>query len=335
MLSHSSGEGDYSGEETGKVKASMKAMTPWAGYSVTDRLSVWAALGYGTGDLTLTPLTPVEQAAQKTDITMTLAAAGARGTLVDGDGPKLDAVADARWVQTTSEKVTALAGNGGNLRATQANVTRVRLGIEGSWTMALDDKGTTLTPRFSFGVRRDGGDAETGFGADIGGGLTFAMPASGLMLSLEGRGLMIHEADGLIDTGYQASVGYDPAPSSDLGLSLSLRQSFGGSATGGKDTLFSRELMDGLAANGNDGGSQRLEGKIGYGMPAFGDRFTGTPEFGFAVSGTERAYSLGWRLSREGSDAGMFQSSLEATRHESANDNDPEHAIGFRFSARF
>ena len=335
VLSHSSGEGDYSGDETGKVKASMKAMTPWAGYSVTDRLSVWAALGYGTGDLTLTPLTPVDQPAQKTDITMTLAAAGARGTLVDGDGPKLDAVADARWVRTTSEKVTALAENGGNLRATQANVTRVRLGIEGSWTMALDDKGTTLTPRFSFGVRRDGGDAETGFGADIGGGLTFAMPASGLMLSLEGRGLMIHEADGLIDTGYQASVGYDPAPSSDLGLSLSLRQSFGGSATGGKDTLFSREVMDGLAANGNDGGSQRLEGKIGYGLPAFGDRFTGTPEFGFAVSGTERAYSLGWRLSREGSDAGTFQSSLEATRHESANDNDPEHAIGFRFSARF
>ncbi len=338
VLSHSSGEGDYSGEETGKVKASITAMTPWAGYRVSDRLSVWAALGYGTGDLTLTPKNPLTQEdlpAKKTDIAMTLAAAGARGTLVDGDGPKLDAVADARWVRTTSEQVTALAENGGNLQATQANVTRVRLGLEGSWAMALDDKGTTLTPRFSFGVRRDGGDAETGFGADIGGGLTFAMPASGLMLSLQGRGLIIHEADGLSDTGYQASIGYDPAPSSNLGLSLSLHQSFGGSATGGKDALFSREVMDGLAANGNDGGSQRLEGKIGYGMPVFGDRFTGTPEFGFAVSRTERAYSLGWRLSREGLDAGTFQSSLEATRRESANDNDPEHGIGFRFTARF
>ena len=338
VLSHSSGEGGYSGDATGKVKASMTAMAPWAGYSVTDRLSVWGALGYGTGDLTLTsknPKTQKDQPAQKTDIAMTLAAAGVRGTLVDGDGPKLDAVADARWVRTTSEKVIVSAENGGNLWATQANVTRVRLGLEGSWAMALDDKRTTLTPRFSFGVRRDGGDAETGFGADIGGGLTFAMPASGLMLSLEGRGLIIHEADGLSDTGYQASVGYDPAPSSDLGLSLSLRQSFGGSATGGKDTLFSRELMDGLTANGNDGGSQRLEGKIGYGMPAFGDRFTSTPEFGFAVSGTERTYSLGWRLSREGLDAGTFQSSLEATRRESANDNDPEHGIGFRFTARF
>ena len=338
VLSHSSGEGGYSGDATGKVKASMTAMAPWAGYSVTDRLSVWGALGYGTGDLTLTPKNPKtqkDQPAQKTDIAMTLAAAGVRGTLVDGDGPKLDAVADARWVRTTSEKVTVSAENGGNLRATQANVTRVRLGLEGSWAMALDDKGTTLTPHFSFGMRRDGGDAETGFGADFGGGLIFAMPASGLMLSLEGRGLINHEADGLSDTGYQASVGYDPAPSSDLGLSLSLRQSFGGSATGGKDTLFSRELMDGLTANGNDGGSQRLEGKIGYGMPAFGDRFTGTPEFGFAVSGTERAYSLGWRLSREGLDAGTFQSSLEATRRESANDNDPEHGIGFRFTARF
>ena len=179
---------------------------------------------------------------------MTLAAAGVRGTVVDGEGPKLDAVADARWVRTTSEKVTASAENGGNLSATQADATRLRLGLEGSWAVALDDKGATLTPRLSFGVRHDGGDAETGFGVDIGGGVTLAMPARGLSVSLEGRGLLTHEAKGLRDSGFGGTIAWDPAPSSNRGLSLSLRQSVGGSATGGKDALFSREVMEGLAA---------------------------------------------------------------------------------------
>ena len=337
VLSHSSGEGEYNGEAAGKVEASMTALTPWAGYKVTERLSVWGALGYGTGELTLTPKNPLtqkDQPAQKTDIAMTLAAAGVRGTLLEGDGPKLDAVADARWVRTTSDKVTASAGNGGNLSATQADVTRLRLGLEGSWAVALDDEGATVTPRLSFGVRHDGGDAETGFGADIGGGVTLALPASGLSVSLEGRGLLTHEAKGLSDTGFGGTIAWDPAPSSNRGLSLTLRQSFGGSATGGKDALFSREAMDGLAANGNGGGNRRLEGRIGYGLPVFGDRFTGTPEIGFGLSDDGRDYSLGWRLTREGRDAGSFEFALEATRRESANDNDPEHGIGFRLGWR-
>ena len=337
VLSHSSGEGGYSGDAAGKVEASMTALTPWAGYKVTERLSVWGALGYGKGGLALTPKNPQTQKdepAQKTDIAMTLAAAGVRGTVVDGEGPKLDAVADARWVRTTSEKVTASAENGGNLSATQADATRLRLGLEGSWAVALDDKGATVTPRLSFGVRHDGGDAETGFGVDIGGGVTLAMPARGLSVSLEGRGLLTHEAKGLRDSGFGGTIAWDPAPSSTRGLSLSLRQSVGGSATGGKDALFSREVMEGLAANGN-GGNRRLEGRIGYGLAVFGDRFTGTPEIGFGLSDGGRDYSLGWRLTREGRDAGSFEFSFEATRRESANDNDPEHGIGFRLTARF
>ena len=187
----------------------------------------------------------------------------------------------------------------------------------GSWAVALDDKGATVTPRLSFGVRHDGGDAETGFGVDIGGGVTLAMPARGLSVSLEGRGLLTHEAKGLSDSGFGGMIAWDPAPSSNRGLSLSLRQSVGGSATGGKDALFSREVMEGLAANGN-GGNRRLEGRIGYGLAVFGDRFTGTPEIGFGLSDGGRDYSLGWRLTREGRDAGSFEFSFEATRRESA-----------------
>ena len=325
VLSNSRGKGGYGGDAGGRVEASMTALTPWAGYKVSERLSVWGALGYGAGELTLTPKA---QPGQNTDLAMRLAAGGARGTVVDGDGPKLDAVADARWVRTTSEKVSS---SDGHLAATSADVTRLRLGLEGSWAMTLDDQGATVTPRLSFGVRHDGGDAETGFGADIGGGVLLAIPARGLSVSLEGRGLLVHEAKGFIDTGFGASVAWDQAPSSKRGLSLTVRHSVGGSATGGKDALFSREVMDGLAANGN----QRLEGRVGYGLAVYGDRFTGTPELGYGLSDSGRDLSLGWRLTREGRDAGSFEASLETTRRETANDNDPEHGIGFRLTARW
>ena len=326
VLSNSRGKGGYGGDAGGRVEASMTALTPWAGYKVSERLSVWGALGYGAGELTLTPKAQPEQ---NTDLAMRLAAGGARGTVVDGEGPKLDAVADARWVRTTSEKVSSSDGH--HLAATSADVTRLRLGLEGSWAMTFDDQGATVTPRLSFGVRHDGGDAETGFGADIGGGVLLAMPARGLSVSLEGRGLLTHEAKGFSDTGFGASVAWDQARSSKRGLSLTVRHSAGGSAAGGKDALFSREVMDGLAANGN----QRLEGRVGYGLAVYGERFTGTPELGYGLSDSGRDLSLGWRLTREGRDAGSFEASLETTRRETANDNDPEHGIGFRLTARW
>ena len=328
VLSHSRGEGGYRGDAAGKVEASMTALTPWAGYRVSERVSVWGALGYGAGEFTLTPK---EQPGRKTDIAMTLAAGGARRTVVDGDGPRLDAVADARLVQTTWEKVSS---SDGDLAATSADATRLRLGLEGSWAMALGGREGTVTPRLSIGVRHDGGEAETGFGADIGGGVTLAMPVRGLSVSLEGRGLLAHEAKGLNDSGFEASVAWDQAPSSKRGLSLTLRQSVGGPATGGQEALFSREVMDGLAENGTSG-NQRLEGRVGYGLGLYGDRFTGTPEIGYARSDSGRDLSLGWRLTRAARDAGSFEASLEVTRRETANDNDPERGIGFRLAARW
>ena len=102
--------------------------------------------------------------------------------------------------------------------------------------------------------------------------------------------------------------------------------------------------MEGLAANDNgEGGddelkSRRLELKFGYGLSAFGDRFTWTPEVGVGLSDTGRDYSLGWRLvlGGSGSDGGSLELSFEARRRESANDDtDPVHEVGLRLTARF
>ena len=339
VVSHSIGEGGYRGEGSGDIEVSVTALTPWAGYAVTERLSVWGAAGYGAGEL---KLTPGDDPALKTDLGMTLAAAGARGTLIDGDGPKLDAVTDARWVRTTTARVSS-ASDGGTLASASAEVTRLRLGLEGWWPLALGEgtfgKGATVTPRLALGVRHDGGDAETGFGADIGGGVALAAPAHGLRVSLEGRGVLTHEAAGLRDRGVAGTLAWNPPPSG-RGPGLTLTQSIGAGASGGTEALLSRDTLGGLAANDNDndngGGRRRLEARFDYGIGTFGDRFTMTPEIGLGLSDAGRDYSLGWRLTRAGSGAGSLELSLRARRRESANgDTPPEHGIGFSVTARW
>ena len=339
VVSHSIGEGGYRGEGSGDIEVSVTALTPWAGYAVTERLSVWGAAGYGAGEL---KLTPGDDPALKTDLGMTLAAAGARGTLIDGDGPKLDAVTDARWVRTTTARVSS-ASDGGTLASASAEVTRLRLGLEGWWPLALGEgtfgKGATVTPRLALGVRHDGGDAETGFGADIGGGVALAAPAHGLRVSLKGRGVLTHEAAGLRDRGVAGTLAWNPPPSG-RGPGLTLTQSIGAGASGGTEALLSRDTLGGLAANDDDndngGGRRRLEARFDYGIGTFGDRFTMTPEIGLGLSQAGRDYSLGWRLTRAGSGAGSLELSLRARRRESANgDTPPEHGIGFSVTARW
>ena len=340
VISNSVGEGGYRGAvpatatagAAGKIEATVTALTPWAGYAVTDRLSVWGAAGYGAGGLTLTP---GDGPALKADLKMMLAAAGARGALVGGDGPKLDMVGDVRWVRTTTASVSSSASDGGRLESAEAEVTRLRFGLDGSWPLALDD-GAAVTPRLAFGLRHDGGDAETGFGADIGGGVTFEGPAQGLTVSLEGRGVLTHEASGFRDRGLAGTLAWDPQPSTGRGPRLTLTQSVGAGASGGKDALLARETLEGLAANDDGDGRRRLEARFGYGIGVSGGRFTMTPEIGLGLSEAGRDYSLGWRLTRTGSGPGSLELSLEARRRESANDNTPpEHGIGLRLTARF
>ena len=274
---------------------------------------------------------------------MAMGAAGMRGEVLtpppDG-GLALALKGDARFTRTASEATKDAAGVG-NLAAASADVWLVRTGIEGSRRFAPGGAaaGLVLTPSFELGVRLDGGDAETGLGVDLGGGLAFAAPKQGIALDLKARGLVAHEAPGFREWGASASLAWDPRPSTDRGLALTLRQSWGGSPTGGMDALLGRETLAGLAANENGdttASAGRLEARFGYGIGVSGDRFTMTPEIGLGLSEAGRDTTLGWRLTRTGSGPGSLELSLEARRRESANDNTPpEHGIGLRLTARF
>ena len=202
--------------------------------------------------------------------------------------------------------------------------------------MALEGGGS-LEPALELGLRHDGGDAETGWGVDVGGGLRRHDPALGLSAEVSGRGLIAHEAAGLKGRGVSGSLAWDPDPSSDRGPSLSLTQTLGAQAAGGADALLGRQTLADLAANDNGFASRRLELKLGYGVPAFGDRFTATPELGIGLSDAGREYRLGWRLGLAPGGASSFELGIEATRKEPANDagTAPEHGIRLKLEARF
>ncbi len=344
-LGHSTGTGGYreggscAGDQCGgRVEATLTGVYPYAGLTLTDRLSAWAAAGYGAGELTLIP---EGVAAMTADLAMSMGAAGLRSELLkpeNGEGLALAVKGDARFTRTSSK---AVGSGDGKLEAADADVWLLRTGIEGARRFALGDggDGAAVTPSVELGLRLDGGDAETGVGADMGGGLAFADPRRGLVFESSARGLIAHEASGFREWGASVSFGFDPRPETERGLALSLTQSWGASPSGGMDALLGRETLAGLAAN-DDGGrfeaSSRLEGELGFGLAAFGGAFTGTPNIGFGLSDNARDYRLGWRLTSAVPGDPGFEVSLDATRRETANDDTPaEHGIMLRGTIRW
>ena len=164
------GLGGYSGPSGGQMTTSMTGFYPWVGYQVNDRVSVWGTTGYGTGSLSLTP---DGASALETGVSMMMSAVGTRGDLVGSratGGFALAFKADAFLVNAASD---LLDGAAGRLNASEAGVTRVRTALEGSRGFNLRGGRLSLTPSGEVGLRRDGGDAETGAGMDVGGGLAF------------------------------------------------------------------------------------------------------------------------------------------------------------------
>ena len=257
-----------------------------------------------------------------------MSALGGRSVLLEAPadgGLELAATSDAMLVQTTSDEVR---GSGGSLAAAEADVTRLRIGLEGSW------RGIgALEPSFEIGLRQDGGDAETGFGADIGAGLAWTAPERGIAAEVRARGLLTHEDSSFKERGFAGSFTWDPDPASDLGPSLALRQTVGAQAYGGVDALLRPDSAEELIAASDDEDdlrNRRLKATLGYGLSTFGGRYVTTPALGFGLTEAEREYSHGWRLAEARGDGLVFGLDIEAVRRERVTgDAGPEHRVVF------
>ena len=330
-LAHSRGQGGYHGlssASSGHVASSVTGLYPWMGYTLSDRVSVWGVTGYGKGALTLTPGAGT---ALESGLSMAMAAGGLRGELTDSmvAGFGLAFKADALWVGTATDGVE---GPGGNLAATSAAVTRYRTALEASRGYRFE-RGLSLQPSLEVGLRRDGGDAETGAGVDIGGGLIVSDAATGLSADFRVRMLLAHQDEEFRERGMSLSFGYNPTPSTPLGFLAKLTPSWGGQATSGAQALWGRDTMAGMADGGPAAGG-RLEAELGYGMPV-GGRLVGMPSFGIGASGHGRDYRLGYGLTVAQGGAMHFELGIDANRRESPSQGTAEHGVLGRLTARW
>ena len=294
-LSVSSAEGsfDQPGVDSGAVESTLTSVNPYVRYRASDRLSAWGLLGYGAGDMTMTQAANNNRGeiVTRTDLSMRLGAAGARGVLLEADesgGIDLALRGDAFLVQMESEKAA-------NTVATKADASRLRLVLEAGRSFGLGE-GAVLVPGLELGLRHDGGDAETGAGVELGGRIRFADAGSGLTVEANARTLVAHEDSSYREWGAGGSLRLDPG-ASGRGLSLSLAPVWG-TPSSGVERLWSARDAAGLAPGGEFEAERRLEGEVGYGLGAFGGRGRVTPYAGLGLAEAgDRTWRAGARWS--------------------------------------
>ena len=320
-LSDGDGRFDDSGATTGAkgdLESKMRTVSPYVRFNLSERVSAWGLGGWGTGDMTI-EFDDDSMASVRPDIDMRMAAAGVRGTLMEQDeagGMDLALKADVFFVRTESDKVP-------NSVETNADASRLRLALEGGRSVGLSD-GAMVRPALELGVRHDDGDAETGTGVEVGGGITYANPSSGLSVEAKARVLLAHADSDYEEWGASATAQIDPGVGG-RGLSFSLTSTLG-VASSASERLWGAQDARAFAPDGGAFDADRsLRAEASYGMPVFAGRFTGTPNLGFRMwDGGLRDWRIGWRLTPTGLHAAGFEVNLDAMRREATDDSEQE-----------
>ena len=306
-MSHSRGDGSYG---QGTLENNLTSLNPYVQFALTERLSLWGTAGYGWGDL---HLAMDSGETLHTDVAFTMGAVGGRGVLMQNpSGFELATRSDFMFTNTESE---AVAGEEGNLAAAEGAAHRLRVILEGTQPIPLAE-GRSLTPTFELGLRHDFGDAETGFGVELGARVAYADPALGLTVEGTIRGLVAHEDDGYDEWGASANIRVAPGLNGH-GLSVSLQPTWG-AAQSGVQGLWSRQATAGLASTANGPQSGRVSTEVGYGLPVLSAGLL-TPYAGTVLTdGPDRTYRVGTRLRLDGGWAQGLELSLEGTRQVSS-----------------
>ena len=315
VVSHSRGQGTYAHPTAtgGAVASSLTALHPYAGYKFNERTSIWGVLGYGVGEMSLTPERSVT--ALETGLMNAMAAVGGRMALLVRSGParrfELAIRSDARLTNTASDGVGAMAGAAGQTH-------RVRMMLEGSGVMPLASGGV-LKPRLEAGLRYDAGDAETGAGLEVGGGLGYAFGR--LSLEVNARGLLAHRDTQYEEWGFSGAVAYTP---SEDGRGVSLRLGSGWGATqSGVQSLWRRQDASDLVRHAEFDAAQRYQVELRYGLDGLKGRVRWTPYIGVdSGGGSSQALRLGVTLTS----GRRFDAGLELGRRQGGPGAGPEHA---------
>ncbi len=216
------------------------------------------------------------------------------------------------FMRMTSDEVSTAAGN---LAATEADAHRLRVVLEGSRPVTWPE-GQRVTPTIEVGLRHDWGDAETGFGLELGGRVQYADPAWGLTLDGAVRGLLAHEDRDYKEWGASGTLRIDPGPTGQ-GLALTLAPAWGGDRERrGRPVVAADHGGPGAARQPADPGGSAERGG-GLRLRALRHR-TPDPLCGHGALGWRGPYRVGGRLQMRGGWATGLELNLEGTRQDPA-----------------
>ena len=286
-LSHSSADGTirFGDAEAATVESTLTGLYPYLRYQVSERFWFWGVTGYGTGDLTSLSASGTER--EDVGLTTLLVAGGARGDLLSGAGGfSLSMKADAMVVRTRSEEDIGVI-------VAEGDANRRRVGLEGSHVASFENN-SFLRSHVDLSLRHDSGDADKGFGLEVGGGLDWHGLMPGLTFNAGVRGLITHGADEFEEWGYSGGLRYDPTPASSQGLLLGITRSMGAPLYGGlRNTLWAEDLVL-PSLPGDSRRQQQINAEFSYGFETLSGM--GLPWARVGLSGQEKEYRLGYRM---------------------------------------
>ena len=287
---------------SGDYDLDMTSVHPYLGW-VAGGLDFWATAGYGDGELEISEDRALGEAIPSSDLSMQTLALGASGILMEAGRTTLGLKGEAM------SSAVELDGNE-QITAVTRDASRLRMTLEATRTQALDS-GAQFESSLEAGLRYDGGDGETGAGAELGASLRYASLGGGLVIEGKARALVGGKGDAE-EWGLSGAISFQPS-TNGRGLSFSLTPGYG-VTTGGVQQLWQQGLNDGLGGASHGASNEyspRLEVRLDYGMHAFRGPGLMTPYTELSL-GDKRTYRLGmqWQHSK------LFDLKLVAERKE-------------------
>ena len=298
---------------TGDYDISLTSLHPYADWAVSQDLSVWGSLGYGLGELDLT--VDDDDFRQESDLDLYSAALGVTGRFFRSGGWQLGYKGEAMYAAMSVED------------APDVDVQRVRAVLEGRHMAATE--GGQFEQFAELGVRADGGDAQSGAGVDLAGGLRYATE-TGWAAQLRGAGLLANsnyrewQVSGLLEKAYQAD---------GTGLMMKLTPHYRptrslGSIEGGAQQLWERNIEDmvrGQRSPTSDEYRFGMETEVGYGLFIRGRLWTVYSRTS-GLGERSRRFILGTEMSDVLMGGSVLRVGFEGVREESWNIS-PEHSF--------
>ncbi len=283
LVAHTRSEGEYAmASDEGTHSAYLTGVYPNGCYALSSGITAWGVVGYGRGSMT------VEQVSTPMDLRVVGGGMYGRIRGVAERGLELGIRSDALLVEMGANGTEELSED-------QAQVSRLRLGLQGTMRGIHLGERSTIEPAAELALRHDGGDAETGFGMDMQVGFRLSEPASGLDIEVHARAVLTHQDRGLQDQGLAGAVNWDTRPHSIEGLQVRVEHTIGAEALGGAERLLRAETIQPQNTIHQAGG---LRVQAGYGFALFSRALTLQPEVSFSGGGPQRRYEMGWNIAR-------------------------------------